>query len=301
MAAGTGTWVMAGEGEHAGPALQRDMGGRGPGEAVRARSPALRRVRYPTQLEAAAGEPVAESPAPGPAPTGHGSTPPCRRARAAGCSSRSCAARRRRSCCRTPRRPAPGRPAPFRRSDRSVPRRRPPPRPAAGPRPWPRRAPRRRCADRVRPDGPTRHHGGDGGPGRRSGHAPGPRRADRAQRTGWRRVQCRPDLVLDRGQPPGECGAGLVVIVVPRVPVPSGHTRYATDVTGAAAPRDNCLVGPGGSGGGGRHGGRGESEGSGGLERLALTVRVPAGPRHRPDPPASRRKQNLLDMVAAGS
>jgi hypothetical protein len=48
---------MAGEGEHAGPAFQRD---RGRGEAVRARSPALGRVGHPERLEAAVGEPVTD-------------------------------------------------------------------------------------------------------------------------------------------------------------------------------------------------------------------------------------------------
>ncbi|MGH3178411.1 MAG: hypothetical protein ACRDPF_31615 [Streptosporangiaceae bacterium] len=55
--------------------------------------------------------------------------------------------------------------------------------------------------------------------------------ADRVQRTRRRRVQRHPDLILDRRQPPGELGAGLVVAVVPGVPVRLGHTTHATDGT----------------------------------------------------------------------
>jgi hypothetical protein len=48
--------------------------------------------------------------------------------------------------------------------------------------------------------------------------------ADRVQRTRRRRVQRHPDLVLDRRQAAGERGAGLVVVVVPGVPVHLHHT-----------------------------------------------------------------------------
>ena len=58
--------------------------------------------------------------------------------------------------------------------------------------------------------------------------------ADRVQRTRRRRVQRHPDLVLDGGQALGESRAGLVVVVVPGVPVLFGHTTHATDVTGGA-------------------------------------------------------------------
>jgi hypothetical protein len=55
--------------------------------------------------------------------------------------------------------------------------------------------------------------------------------ADRVQRTRRRRVQRHPDLIPDGRQPPGEQGAGLVVAVVPGVPVHLGHTTHATDGT----------------------------------------------------------------------
>jgi hypothetical protein len=55
--------------------------------------------------------------------------------------------------------------------------------------------------------------------------------ADRVQRARRRRVQRHPDLLPDRRQPPGEHGAGLVVAVVPGVPVHLGHTTHATDGT----------------------------------------------------------------------
>jgi hypothetical protein len=54
--------------------------------------------------------------------------------------------------------------------------------------------------------------------------------ADRVQRTWRRRVQRHADLVLDRRQAAGERGAGLVVVVVPSVPVHLRHIAHATEV-----------------------------------------------------------------------
>ena len=56
--------------------------------------------------------------------------------------------------------------------------------------------------------------------------------ADRVQRARRRRVERLPDLGLDRGQAAGERGAGLVVVVMPGVPVHVGHAIHATNVTG---------------------------------------------------------------------
>ena len=53
--------------------------------------------------------------------------------------------------------------------------------------------------------------------------------ADRVQRARRRGVQRHPDLVLDRRQAAGERGAGLVVVVVPGMPVHLRHTAHATE------------------------------------------------------------------------
>ncbi len=236
---------MAGEGEHAGPPLQRD---RGPGEAVRARPPALRRVGHPTQLEAAVGEPVADlrhqvglPPATGP------------HHRAAVRAQLGAVADR-----------APhvvvGHVAEHAADQHQVGRHHPGvvigQRRVAGhhldlrqPRGLGRGA-RRGGVARIEFDQAGRHvvAAEMGGQGADQVTPLARAQADRPQRARRRRIQRRPDLVLDRCQAPGECAAGLVVVMVPRVPVPFGHTIHATDVTGAAVHRDNAVVGRGEAG-----------------------------------------------------
>jgi len=53
--------------------------------------------------------------------------------------------------------------------------------------------------------------------------------ADGAQRTRPGFVQRGADLILDRRQAPGQRGIGVVVVVVPDVPVVFGHMRHDTD------------------------------------------------------------------------
>ncbi len=219
---------MAAEGEHAGAALQRD---RGRGEAVRARSPALRRVGHPTQLEAAAGKPVADlryqvrlPPAAGP------------HHRAAARAQLSAVADR-----------APhvvvGHVAEHSAGQHQVGRHHPGvligQRRVAGHHLDPRqprrlrRGTRRGGVARIELDQAGRHVVAAGMVGQGADQVTPLARAqaDRVQRPRRRRVQRRPDLILDRRQALGECGAGRVVVAVPRVPVPFGHTSHATDLT----------------------------------------------------------------------
>ncbi len=266
---------MAGEGEHAGRALQQD-GGRG--EAVRARSPALRRVGHPEQLEAAAGEPVADlrhqvrlPPAAGP------------HHRAAGRAQLGAVADRAPHVVigHVAEHPADQHQVGRHHSGVVVGQRR-----VAGYHLHLRQprglgcVARRGGVARIEFDQAGRHVVATGmaGQGADQVTALAGAQADCAQRGRRRRVQRRPDLVLDRCQAPGEYGAGLVVVVVPRVPVPFGHTSHATDVAGAAAHRDNAVVGPGGAGG---------------LERLALDVAVVRRTYWLArGPPAPRRERN---------
>jgi hypothetical protein len=93
--------------------------------------------------------------------------------------------------------------------------------------------PRRGRAARVELDQAGRHVGAARMAGQHADQVAALARAqaDRVQRTRRRRVQRHPDLILDRRQPAGERGAGLVVVVVPGVPVHLGHTTHATDGT----------------------------------------------------------------------
>ncbi len=230
---------MACEGEHAGPAFQRD---RGRGEAVRARSPALGRVGHPERLEAAVGEPVRDlrhqvrlPPAPGPhhraavraqlgavpdhAPhvvVGQIAEHPADQHQVRGHHPGIVIGQRRVAghhldpgqaggLGRAARRFGIAR-IEFDQAGRYV--------VAAGM--------ARQDADQVTPLARAQ--------------------ADRVQRARRRRVQRRPDLVLHRCQAAGQRGVRLVVVAVPVVPVPFGHTGHATEVTCAVVQRHNVLM-----------------------------------------------------------
>jgi hypothetical protein len=53
--------------------------------------------------------------------------------------------------------------------------------------------------------------------------------ADDAQRARLGLVKSDADLLLDRGQAPGQRGGRVVVVVVPGVPVAFGHVGHGTD------------------------------------------------------------------------
>ena len=227
--------MVAGEGEHAGPALQRD---RGPGEAVRARSPALGRVGHPEQFEAAAGEPVADL-------RHQVRLPP-----AAGPHHRAAVRAQLGAVADRAPHVVVGHVAEHSADQHQVGRYHPGvvigQRGVAGHRLDPRQArglgrvARRGGVAGIEFDQAGRHvvAAGMASQGADQVTPLARAQADRVQRARRRRVQRRPDLILDRCQPPGECGAGLVVVVVPRVPVPFGHTIHATGVTGAAVHRE---------------------------------------------------------------
>jgi hypothetical protein len=242
---------MAGEGEHAGPALQRD---RGRGETVRARSPAplwpaplwpaplwpaplwpaLRRVGHPAQLEAAVGEPVADL-------RHQVRLPP-----AAGPHHRAAVRAQLGAVADRAPHVVVGHVAEHPADQHQVGRHHPGvvigQRRVAGHHLDLRQArglgcvARRGGVARIEFDQAGRHvvAAGMAGQGADQVTPLARTQADRVQRAGRRRVQRRPDLVLDRGQALGESRAGLVVVVVPRVPVPFGHTSHGMDGSGGA-------------------------------------------------------------------
>ena len=213
--------MVGGEREHTGAAFQRD---RGRGEAVRADSPSLGGVGHPERLEAAACEPVADL-------RHQVRLPP-----AAGPHHRAAVRAQLGAVADRAPHVVVGQVAEHPADQGQVGRHHPGvvigQRRVAGHHLDPRqvldlgRRARRGGVARIEFDQAGQHvvAAGMAGQGADQVTSLARAQADRVQRARRRRIQRLPDLILDRRQAPGQRSVRLVIVTVPLVPVPFGHT-----------------------------------------------------------------------------